>query len=265
MPALPLPEGAGSPLHSSVPETKPVYIASDAHLGASPPGHRRAFLQWLVHAAGAASGIILNGDLFDFWFEYRRGITQGHEEALAVLRDVVGSGVPVTLVGGNHDWWGGRYLRDVIGVEFLQRPTRRVIAGHRAFLAHGDGLGAGDQGYRLMSRILRSRMTRFAFGLLPVSVGDGIAGRVSNTEDRWDQWGHRQEERSAALEAFAVDLLESEPELDLVLLGHTHLPVLREVGSGRWYVNSGDWVFHQSYVILEEGEAPRLLDWRERS
>lgn len=254
----------GSRLPSFVPESKPVYIASDAHLGASPPGQRRAFLRWLVHAAGDAREIIINGDLFDFWFEYRWGITRGHDEALSILRDVVLAGVPVTLVGGNHDWWGGRYLEDIVGVEFLKKPVRRTIAGHRTFLAHGDGLGAGDHGYRLMSRVLRSPVTQFAFELLPVAFGDRIAGGVSKTEDRWDQWGERQEARSAALEAFAVDLLESDPELDLVLLGHTHLPMVREVGSERWYVNSGDWVFHQSYVVLEEGEAPRLLDWRDR-
>ncbi|MDH3270384.1 MAG: UDP-2,3-diacylglucosamine diphosphatase [Gemmatimonadota bacterium] len=247
-----------------MPDIKPVFLASDAHLGASPPAHHRAFLAWLAHAAGEASEIIINGDLFDFWFEYRWGTTRGHDEVLAILRDIVVSGVPVTLVGGNHDWWGGRYLRDTVGVDFLTEPLVRDIAGRRAFLAHGDGLGDGDHGYRVLKRVLRSRVTRTAFGLLPVSVGDRIAGGVSNTEDRWEQWGERQRERSAALEAWAVAALEQDPELQLVLLGHTHQPMSKEVGSGRWYVNSGDWVFHQSYVVLAPGVAPQLLDWRDR-
>lgn len=244
--------------------SKPVLLASDAHLGASPPDHRDAFLEWLEYAGSEAREIILNGDLFDFWFEYRWGITRGHDDVLDRLKAIIGAGVPVTLVGGNHDWWGGSYLRDEIGVHFLPQPERRSIAGHEAFLAHGDGLGTGDHGYQLMKRVLRSPVTRFAFGLLPVSVGDRIAGGVSNTEDRWDQWGARQEARSAALEEFAVGMLRDDPELDLVLLGHTHLPLIREVDAGRWYVNSGDWVFHQSYVVLREGEPPELLDWRER-
>lgn len=248
-----------------MPDSKPVLIASDAHLGASPPGHRRAFLKWLEYAGGHAAEIVLNGDLFDFWFEYRWGVSQGYSESLALLRDIVHSGVPVTLVGGNHDWWGGRYLREVIGIDVQYRPHRRDLAGHRTFLAHGDGLGAGDRVYRVMSRVLRSPVTRFAFGFLPVAVGDRIARGVSNTEDRWDQWGEGQEARSAALEAFASDLLRDEPELDLVLLGHTHKPLAREVEPGRWYINSGDWVFHQSYVVLNEGEPPQLLDWRDRA
>lgn len=246
-----------------MPTTKPVLIASDAHLGASPPAQRRAFLEWLAHAGAEASEIVINGDLFDFWFEYRWGVTQGHGEVLALLGEIVEAGVPITLVGGNHDWWGGSHLRDEIGLELLMRPDTRDLAGLRTFLAHGDGLGAGDHGYRVMRRVLRSPVTRLAYGLLPIGVGDRIASGVSNTQERWDQWGERQERRSEALERWAVEKLGREPELDLVLLGHTHLPMIREVEAGRWYVNSGDWVFHQSYVALHPGEPPRLLDWRE--
>jgi UDP-2,3-diacylglucosamine hydrolase len=245
--------------------TKPVLLASDVHFGAAPPAHERAFLAWLEHAAEEASHIIVNGDLFDFWFEYRSGVTRGHDAVLARLRAVIDAGVPVTLVGGNHDWWGGRFLTDEIGLEFLRDPVTRSIAGHNAFLAHGDGLGSGDRGYLVLKSILRSPVTRFAFGMLPAALGDRIASGVSRTETRWDQWGEHQRARSDALETWALDRLSDDPELDLVLLGHTHLPMVREAAPGRWYVNSGDWVFHQTYVTLSEGEPPRLDDWRERA
>jgi len=244
--------------------SKPVFVASDAHLGAAPPEHERAFLEWLAFAATEGSEIIVNGDLFDFWFEYRGGVTRGHDAVLETLRSIVDAGVPVTLVGGNHDWWGGSYLRDQVGVSFLARPVRRTIAGRRTYLAHGDGLGRGDYAYRALKAVLRSPLTRAAFGMLPVTVGDRIANGVSNTDDRWEQWGEAQKARSAALEAWALHTLRSDTELDLVLLGHTHLPMIREAAPGRWYVNSGDWVYHQSYVTLREGEPPRLDDWRER-
>jgi len=260
---VPLPADGGSRLPSRVSATKPVLLASDVHLGGAPPAHERAFLSWLDHAGAEASSIIINGDLFDFWFEYRWGITRGHDDVLEKLREIVLAGVPITLVGGNHDWWGGPYLRDEIGVDFLQDPEIREIAGRRTLLAHGDGLGEGDAGYLVVKSVLRSPITHFAFGCLPVAVGDRIASGVSNTKDRWDQWGAAQEERSAALEAWVVQTMAADRELELVLLGHTHLPMVREVAPGRWYVNSGDWVFHQSYVTLHEGEPPILTDWRD--
>jgi UDP-2,3-diacylglucosamine hydrolase len=244
-----------------VPATRPILIASDAHLGAAPPQQEQAFLAWLERAADVASRIILNGDLFDFWFEYRRGTTRGHDDALALLKEVVDRGVPVTLVGGNHDWWGGAHLREEIGVEFLQEPVVRDLAGRRTFLAHGDGLGKGDGGYRLLKAILRGRAIRWAYGSLPPWLGDGLARGVSRTGHKWDEWGEHQEKRSAALKAWAEGRLLSDRELGMVVLGHTHRPLLREVRTGQWYVNTGDWVVHRSYVALEEGEPPRLLEW----
>lgn len=264
IPIIPLLGVDGSRSFRPVTKTKPVYVASDVHYGAAPPSHQEAFLGWLEHAASVASGIILNGDLFDFWFEYQWGTTRGNEPLLGQIRRVVDSGIPITLMGGNHDWWGGRYLREEVGIEFLDHPVTRDLAGHCTRVAHGDGLGKGDTGYRAFRAILRSPHARFAFSMLPVRIGDRIAKRVSNTKDRWDDQGADQVNRSNTLEAWAVETLKSNRELDLVLLGHTHRPLVREPEPGRWYVNSGDWVFHQSYVILKEGEPPQLLDWRKR-
>lgn len=241
--------------------TKPVYLASDVHLGAAPPEREEAFLAWLGHTPDVASRVVINGDLFDFWFEYHRGVTRGHDAVLRVLRDVVDTGVPVTLMGGNHDWWGGRYLRETVGVEFLQDPVVREYAGFRTFLGHGDGLGAGDLGYRVLKGILRSGVTRFAFGLLGPGLGDRVAGRVSKTHDRWGEPTSDDKARAAALAKWAGERLRRDPTLDLVVLGHTHVPTLDEVLPGRWYLNAGDWVYHRTYAVLEEGVPPRLLTW----
>jgi UDP-2,3-diacylglucosamine hydrolase len=245
--------------------TKPVLVASDAHLGSAPPEREAAFLTWLAGTPDRASSVILNGDLFDFWFEYRWGTTRGYDRVLAILRDLVAAGVPVTLVGGNHDWWGGRFLREEVGVEFLQDPVVRTYAGWKTLLAHGDGLRAGDLGYRVLKLVLRGHLTRFAFGLLPPVVGDRIARGVSQTKHRWD--GPTEEDRAKArgLEDWAVARLRDQPELDLVILSHTHIPLLREVAPGRWYLNPGDWVHHATYAVLEEGVAPRIVNWEEES
>ncbi|MEQ1855951.1 MAG: UDP-2,3-diacylglucosamine diphosphatase [Longimicrobiales bacterium] len=241
--------------------SKPVLIASDAHLGGSSPEQERAFLTWLDVAGREASHIVLNGDLFDFWFEYRTGTTRGHDSVLTVLRRIVDAGVPVTLMGGNHDWWGGAHLRDQVGVEFLQEPVVRDLAGRRTLLAHGDGLGRGDTGYRMLKRVLRSGVTRFLYGSLPPAVGDGLARGVSRTGHQWDVYTEGHMARSAALAAWAEQRLASDPELDLIVLGHTHVPLLREVAPGRWYANTGDWVKHRSFLTLMPGQNPVLAEW----
>ncbi len=240
----------------------PVYIASDVHMGAISRAQEESFYRWLDHAADEAALLVLNGDLFDFWFEYGGGrVSGGYDELLGRLKAVIDGGLPVTLMGGNHDWWGGRYLREEVGVEFLQDPVVRSYAGRTTLLAHGDGLGAGDLGYRALKLLLRGRLTRWAFARLGPTLGDRVAGRVSKTEGRWGPVGPEDRERAAALRGWALEELERRPELELVVLGHTHVPELVEAEAGRWYVNTGDWVRHRTWLRLEEGEPPRLERW----
>jgi UDP-2,3-diacylglucosamine hydrolase len=104
-------------------------------------------------------------------------------------------------------------------------------------------------------------VTRWAFRWLHPDLGARVARRVSATDHRADGPQEHDRDRAAALEAWAVGKLAAEPRLELVVLGHTHIPALREVAPGRWYLNAGDWVYHHSYAVLEPGEAPRLLEW----
>ena len=238
-----------------------VLVASDVHLGTISEEQEDAFATWLDQAAGAAPWIVLNGDLFDFWFEYRWGTSRGYDSTLTQLRRIVDSGVRITLMGGNHDWWGGTHLRDEVGVEFLQDPITTEMAGLRTFLAHGDGLGKGDLAYRALRLMLRGRLTRFSFGMLPPRVGDWIGAHVSQTEDQWKPSDPEELVTAVALKEWAFNELNRRPELDLILLGHTHVPVCEPMGESRWYVNSGDWVYHRSYVVLREGQDPRIVQW----
>ena len=238
---------------------RPIYLSGDVHLGAIPKEREASFVRWLEHAGGHAERIILNGDLFDFWFEYRSVIPRGHTRVLGTLAAIVDGGVPVVLMGGNHDWWGGGYLEDEVGVTFLREPVVVDLAGLRTFLAHGDGLGRGDLAYRLLKLVLRGRLTQWAFRWLHPDLGACLARRVSKTEGRG---GTEDEKRRArALQAWGIARFRADPSLDLVVLGHTHIPVLSELEPGRWYVNAGDWVTHRTYLVLEPGAAPRLLEW----
>jgi UDP-2,3-diacylglucosamine hydrolase len=245
-----------------MPAQGPVYLVSDIHLGAAPEERARSFLRWLAHAGNAATEVIINGDLFDFWFEYRSVIPRGHTRVLAALAALVDAGIPVALMGGNHDWWGGSFLEQEIGLTLYHDPVVRQIAGRRAYLAHGDGLGSGDLGYRFLRVLLRGRPTRWGFRWLHPDVGAMIAGRVSLTEEHIKNPSKNQKRRAEVLEAWALEKLRAERDLGLVLLGHTHIPRLVPVDGDRWYVNSGDWIAHSTYVVLRTDEPPVLEEWK---
>ena len=135
------------------------------------------------------------------------------------------------------------------------------LAGFRTFLAHGDGLGRGDLGYRMLRTALRGGLTRWAFRWLHPDVGAMLATRVSRTEHRLAGPSDSEHHRALAMQDWGRRKLREEPDLGLVIVGHTHIPVVEEVEPGRYYVNAGDWVHHRSYLVLQDGEPPRLEEW----
>jgi UDP-2,3-diacylglucosamine hydrolase len=240
---------------------RPVFIISDVHLGAVPRATELALCQWLEHAGDAASRVVINGDLFDFWFEYGTVIPRGHTRVLGALARLVDGGVPVDFMGGNHDWWADSYLSNEIGLTIHREPVILELAGQRVLLAHGDGLGAGDLGYRMLRLVLRGRATRWAFRWLHPDLGARVARWVSRTEVRGGEPDERELARGRFLRDWAVTRLEGSSDVDHVLLGHSHLPERIEVAPGRFYVNGGDWVRHRTYVVLAPGQAPVLEEW----
>lgn len=239
--------------------SRPVLIASDVHLGAVPPETERRFVAFLDHAAAAASRLIVNGDLFDFWFEYGEVVPGRHFRTLAALARVVEAGVPVTMVGGNHDAWGGRFLRDEVGLDLIDGVWRVELAGAPALVAHGDGLGAGDMKYRLLKATIRSRAAIAAFRALHPELGMRLARAVSSTEEK----GHSEsaaQGRARFLRDWARQQLEADPSLRYVICGHAHVPESIEVEPGRFYLNAGDWIRHDTYLEID-ATGPRLRRW----
>ncbi|HEX8691632.1 MAG TPA: UDP-2,3-diacylglucosamine diphosphatase [Longimicrobium sp.] len=241
---------------------KPVYVVSDTHLGAVPRETERAFRGFLDHVSTEASALLINGDLFDFWFEYRSVILREHYRVVAKLAEVVEAGVRVWFVGGNHDAWGGSFLRDEVGVELLQGPVEMTLGGRRALVAHGDGVGRGDFKYRALKTVIRHPLSIGAFRLLHPDLGRRIALRASTTEHKADGGDAAARGRARFIRGWALEQLRENPALELVVAGHAHLASVEEVEPGRWYLNSGDWLRDYNYAVLPPGGgAPELRRW----
>ncbi|HEY0015316.1 MAG TPA: UDP-2,3-diacylglucosamine diphosphatase [Longimicrobium sp.] len=243
-------------------ESKPVYVVSDIHLGAVPAATERAFRRFLDHVARSASFLLINGDLFDFWFEYRHVILAEHYRVLAKLKDVAEAGVPMAFVGGNHDAWAGPFLRDEVGIALHQGPLEMTLGGRRTLVAHGDGVGRGDLKYRALKKMIRNPVTVGAFRTLHPDLGRRIALLASTTEHKADTGDQAARGRAAFIQAWALEQMREDPGIQLVLTGHAHLASVLEVEPGRFYVNSGDWLNTFDYVVLPPGGGPpQLRQW----
>jgi UDP-2,3-diacylglucosamine hydrolase len=239
---------------------KPDYVVSDIHLGGVPDSTEREFVAFLDAVGEHAASLLIAGDLFDFWFEYGEVIPGRHFRTLAALARLVDAGMPVTMAGGNHDAWGGRFLREHVGLAFHTEPFRTVLGGRTALVAHGDGLGRGDFRYRALKAVIRSRAAIGAFRALHPELGLRLARAVSTTKAKADA-DTAAAGRSAFLQAWAVEQLEGDAALDYVVCGHSHIPVVHEHRPGRFYLNSGDWISHFTYFTLTP-DGPLLQRWR---
>ncbi|HWG34288.1 MAG TPA: UDP-2,3-diacylglucosamine diphosphatase [Gemmatimonadaceae bacterium] len=251
---------------------KPFLVVSDVHLGAVPPDTERAFRDFLRFAASEASGLLINGDLFDVWVASRHFVVRDHVRVLAAIADVVDAGVPVYFVGGNHDAleYGGPMLRDDLGVTLLQEPARIVAGRYHALVIHGDGVRARRSTYHKRHPILRSSVFRWwAQHLVTLDTIYEKVHKSSTTRElvarlaRGEDTGPKP--YAPLIEQWAADALRTLPDIDVVLAGHCHLPAHVEVMPGRYYVNTGDWISHMSYCVLpaEEGK-PVLRRWPDR-
>ena len=239
-----------------------VYVVSDVHLGAGASETERQFRSFLRHVADAApAGLLINGDLFDFWFEYRTVVPRQHVRVVAMLAEQVEAGLPIWFVGGNHDGWADSFLRDEIGLRLIDGPARMTLAGRRCLVAHGDGVGTGDLGYRILRRVIRHRATTGAFRLLHPDLGSRIANLASDTEKRTAGHDPGVEGRARFIEQWARSELFEDQNLEIVLAGHAHLPSVVEVEPGRFYANSGDWIQHFTFLVIPSVGAPELRTW----
>lgn len=235
----------------------PAYIISDAHLGFAHRDVERSLLRFFRHLHGRAGSLIINGDLFEFWFEWKHVMPRGAFRVLAALADLHDAGIPVLMVAGNHDCWGGEILRDDAGVDFRTGPFDGTLGGWRTRVEHGDGLrGREDRGYRMLRAVLRNRLAIRLFRLVHPDLGSAVANRTSHTSRTYVA-----RDGGSGLRVIAESYLASHLDVELLVYGHSHVPELRRLGTGV-YANAGSWLEKPTFLRITP-ERVELRGWDE--
>ncbi|MFO7830293.1 MAG: UDP-2,3-diacylglucosamine diphosphatase [Bacteroidales bacterium] len=231
-----------------------IYFASDIHLGL--PNYKESlereklFVQWLDTIKHDAKEIILLGDIFDFWFEYKRAIPKGFTRFLGKICEITDSGIPVHFFTGNHDMWIFDYLPEETGVVLHKEPIVKEYSGKKFYLAHGDGLGPGDNSYKLLKKIFASRFSQWLFARFHPNIGIWIANTWS-THSRYSREITPYEgENKEWLILYSKKLLQSE-NYDFMIYGHRHLPMDLKLTENCRYINLGDWITNFTYAVFD--------------
>ncbi len=234
----------------------PCYIVSDAHLGVASPQTERSFVSFLRGLAGEARSLVINGDLFDFWFEWKTVIPRRSFRALAALAELKDAGVEILWVAGNHDCWGGEILRDDVGISYIVGPWEGAIAGWRVRVEHGDGLrDKEDRGYRMIRPIMRHPLAIKAFRMLHPDWASGLAHGSSNASRTY-----RARDEGRGLRSYAAEQLAKSSNLELLVYGHSHVAALEKMESGGVFANAGSWLDAPTFLRVTD-EAVDLIEW----
>ncbi len=234
----------------------PCYVLSDAHIGATHADVELRVLQFLESLHGKAGSLVINGDLLDFWFEWRHVVPRAGYRVVAALSSLAMSGVPVVWIAGNHDCWGADVVREA-GILYIEGSWRGTIAGWRTHAEHGDGLrGPEDRGYRALRRVLRNSWAIRAFRMLHPDCGTALARGSAHASRTY-----RAPDEGEGLHKVAMQLLANDRSLDLVIFGHSHVATLEVSPSCGVYANAGEWLVDPTYLRVEP-ERIELIRWK---
>lgn len=232
-----------------------IYFASDFHLGLPAGTHplerEKKVVQWLNKVSKDALAVYLLGDIFDFWWEYKRVVPKGFTRFLGTISSLTDSGIPVHFFTGNHDMWVRDYLSSECGMTIHTSPITIDFNGKMFHLAHGEGLGSLNLMYKLLLRVFHNKPLRAAYSSLHPSIGMGIGHRwsLSSRLGKGISLPYLGEEKED-LVRYARAILKYS-KIDYFIFGHRHLGMRLNISKGAEIIFLGDWIKSGSYAVWD--------------
>jgi len=224
-------------------------VVSDAHLGYAPPPVEAALLEFLDAVPSLGDALLVNGDLFEFWFAYATALPR-HAFLVAAALSGLRRHVPVLMVGGNHDRWGLDFWERDLGIRWHRERLEFTVGGRRGVALHGDGVTHTRRRTRLLHRLVTTRAATAVYRALHPDLGFPLVHRLSARLGEHGLFGPSVDAAAARQRAWAEQLLADDPALGLVVMGHTHRAAVVEVAPGRHYVNPGAWFDGFRYAVV---------------
>lgn len=232
------------------------YFISDAHLGLHPVGEsiqrEKLLVSWLDSIKGDVRELFLVGDIFDFWHEYKRVVPKGFVRFLGKLAEISDMGATIHFFTGNHDIWAYDYFTREIGMQIHRKHIVREINGLRLFIGHGDGLGSGDAGYKILKFIFTNKILQWLFARIHPNLALWFGQKWSKTSrfaKGYVAEPYRGDDKELQV-VFARNTLRSE-HFDYFIFGHRHVPYEIQIDEESRVINLGDWINNFSYAVLD--------------
>lgn len=235
---------------------KKIYFISDVHLGLYPYDKSRErekkVVRWLDSIKNDAGELFLAGDIFDFWHEHKRVVPKGFVRFLGKLSELSDAGVKIHFFNGNHDIWAYKYLKEELNIDIYPQLIKREFAGKKFIIGHGDGIGPGDKGYKLLKWAFTNKFLQWAFARLHPNFSMWIGSSWSKSS---------RYSKGIVAEGFVgpekeLQILYAKSELqkehtDFFVFGHRHIPWDLPLSDTSRIINLGDWIYSFTYAVFD--------------
>ena len=147
--------------------------------------------------------------------------------------------------------WMFDYLKTELGATIISNELEIERGGKKFFLHHGDGLGPGDQFYKLLKGFFRSKVCQWLFARIHPNLGVGIANKWSRRSRKiGDKTEHLRHYENEWLVSYSKRLLKT-THYDYMVYGHRHFPMDIPLSDNSRYINLGDWLNFNSYAVFD--------------
>ncbi|MEA2043445.1 MAG: UDP-2,3-diacylglucosamine diphosphatase [Bacteroidota bacterium] len=243
---------------------KNIYFFSDLHLGFPDAKKSRVrekkLTRLLREIKPRAKEVWFLGDIFDFWWEYKKVIPRGFVRFMGTIADFSDAGIPVHFLPGNHDIWVKNYLTEELGMTIHHQPVETIWGNHSFFLAHGDGLGPGEKKYKLLKKLFTNKRLQWLFSRLHPNLALGIAHKWSQSSRQKHSYTEFTGRNKEHLILYAEEKLLRE-DFDYFIFGHRHIPMHIDLKKNAELINLGEWLHEYTYAFFD-GEKIKLMTYK---
>lgn len=230
-----------------------ISVISDVHL-ATHASKAKPLLKYLKSIQPKM--IVLNGDIIDSWRFSRNYFPKAHLKVIRQLVKMIERGIQVVYITGNHDDVFRKFNNTSLGNFSIVNQLELTIENKKIWIFHGD----------VFDRIIHhspwlSKFGAAAYGFLTViNAMLNSLMRIFGGKDMilYKSMKYRISKEKKILTNFELAIANAalSKEIDLVICGHTHIPVDKTIAIGAGtvrYINCGDWVENFSAAECIDG------------
>ena len=170
---------------------------------------------------------------------------------------MIDEGINFHYFVGNHDLWVINYFEE-LGIKVYSNPQSFKINSKTLLAGHGDGIGKGDTGYKILKSIFKNKICQFLFRWIHPDIGIPLGEFLSGSKTKMNITS-KAKVNDKRIFQYCVNYNHKSPT-DIFIFGHSHYVNKEKISDNSIYFNCGEWI-NNSFFLESDGEKYELKEF----